>query len=127
VPSFIEADDKYLIDPNSNWATFELYVEWNYLSEEKIAALNKVKKEYTREKASSIWQSSHSQELLQQYRQALEEQHKEQEEMEKKFAKSNDINIDGTEVTKHYDVEKQIGRFVNLEPEGGTMQRNTPH
>jgi len=110
VPSFIEKDDKWLVDPSSNWTSFDLCVEWALLDESTREVYKQVREQYTREKPSAVWSSSYSKELMEKYQKQLEEYEKEKQEHEKSVSKQ-DIDVASLkDLTKKYTIGSALGR-----------------
>jgi len=113
IPSYIEKDDKYLVDPNSNWASFDLYAEWSLLDDETKEKYRKVAEEYSHEKSSNVWSSNYSKEFEGKYRKQQEDyEHElcEREEQLKqqglfKEAKLEEIG----QLTTKYTITEELG------------------
>eukprot|EP01114_Cavostelium_apophysatum_P008893 TRINITY_DN2185_c0_g1_i2.p1 TRINITY_DN2185_c0_g1~~TRINITY_DN2185_c0_g1_i2.p1 ORF type:complete len:550 (+),score=154.10 TRINITY_DN2185_c0_g1_i2:658-2307(+) len=109
VPSYIEKDDMYLVDKSSNWATFDLHVDWNLMDPKAKATYLQTKEKYTREKSSNVWSSGYNKELMEKYKAQMEEYEKEDVSAEDQAA-SDEINLAGTPLEKNYTVGTVLGR-----------------
>jgi len=109
IPSFIEKDDKYLVDPNSNWAGFDLYVEWSALDEKTKEVQKKIREQYTREKTGSVWASSYNKEISVKY-EAQQKEYEEELRARENASVESEIKIDGTPVAAAYDIGGILGR-----------------
>eukprot|EP01117_Protostelium_nocturnum_P020395 TRINITY_DN914_c0_g1_i1.p1 TRINITY_DN914_c0_g1~~TRINITY_DN914_c0_g1_i1.p1 ORF type:complete len:527 (-),score=193.59 TRINITY_DN914_c0_g1_i1:242-1822(-) len=111
VPSFIEKDDMWLVDPSANWSTFDLSVSWNLLDEQTKTKMKAISDQYKREKASMTWKQGYQDEMLDKY--SKESQQSEQELAERlsqlETQNSQEINVDGTEFSKQFELGAVLG------------------
>lgn len=83
VASYIEKDVTYLVSPDSNWATFDLSVEWNIWDEETKAKNESIRRQYEHEKMSSVWSSGYNKEVAAKY---VEQQQEYEAELQQREA-----------------------------------------
>lgn len=125
VPSYIENDDKWLVDPNSNWAVYDLLVECPrkfrgcflglitaVLDEKTKEIQQKMKELYTREKTSAVWSSGYNKEVEEKYVQQQKEYEQELLLREKQLQEATeaDVSLDGTPVADAYTLGSVLGR-----------------
>lgn len=112
VPSFIEKDDQYLVSPESNWATYDLLVEYSLLDEKTKEVQRKMRDLYAREKTSSVWSSGYNKELSEKYMQQQREQEQELQERERQMQEATeaDVSLDGTPLVAAYELSTVLGR-----------------
>ncbi|PRP73175.1 calcium/calmodulin-dependent protein kinase type 1D-like [Planoprotostelium fungivorum] len=108
VPSFIEKDDMYLVDPSANWSTFDLVIDYSTLDEEHKERLRVVSDQYKREKPSSIWAQGYSQQFLSKYEEQGQSAQNELEEKMRNLELEKKIDIDVTALSSKYDIAEVI-------------------
>lgn len=109
VASYIEKDDKYLVDENSNWASFSLYVEWELLDEETKEKYKKLREQYSHQNRGDVWSSGYNKEVQDKYKQQQREYEEEQAARENQLKKS-EIKLEGTPLAEKYEIGEVLGR-----------------
>jgi len=98
-----------LVDPNSNWASFDLYVEWSVLDEKTKEIQKKIREQYTREKTGSVWASSYNKEISGKY-EAQQKEYEEERRARESAVGESTVKLEGSPVTANYDLGTLLGR-----------------